>query len=134
MIWFQLDRLLHECSIFVVLIGCICPLFNRGVAVFSHVGPYYFPCFQEGHILLVFHLKYLFFFFVDIVRSCVSQMILSVVCTSNFFQAIFSTWSGSFSLHLAQVLSSTDFLVVSIFWSLKHLRGAGTYCSTLSRQ
>ena len=111
-IGFQMDQFLYEYSIFVVLIGCICPPCNRGIAVFFHVAPYNFLCFQKGHIPLVFHLKYFLFFSVSIARPCVSQMILLAVCTSNFFQAIF--------LHVVQVLctclsSSTDFPVVSIF-------------------
>ena len=45
--------------------------YNRSVAVFSHVGPLYFPCFLKGHFLLELHLKYFFFFFfsVHIARS-----------------------------------------------------------------
>ena len=63
-----------------------------------------------------FHLKYFFFFFVNITRSCVTRMILSAVCASNFFQAIF--------FHVVRVLFTTfgtclcfftGFLVVSIF-------------------
>ena len=116
---FQMGQFPYECSIFVVFIGCIRPSCNRSVAVFSHVGPYSFPCFQKGYIPLVFHLKYFFFFFVNIARSCESRMIFSVVCTSNFFQAIFP--------HLVRVLftvfgiclsSSTGFPVVTIFFGI----------------
>ena len=110
---------------------------NRGVAAFSLIDPYNFPCIQEGHISLVFHFKYfLFLFCKKIARSCVSRIILSAVCTSNFFQVIF--------FHVVRILfpafgqrmsSSTCFPVVCLyFWHLKHLRGAGTYCSTLTRQ
>ena len=45
-IGFQLDRFLHECSIFVVIIGSIHPPCNRGVATFSYVAPNNSPCFQ----------------------------------------------------------------------------------------
>ena len=93
----QLDQFLQECSIFVVLIGCIRSSCNRGAAVFSYVAHCNFPCFQEGHIPLVFHLKY--FLFVNIIRSYISWMILSVVCTFNLLQAIF--------LRVLQVLFTT---------------------------
>ena len=114
-IGFQLDQFLRESSIFVV-IGSIHPPCNRGVAAFSNRAPYNSPCFQEGNIPLVFHLNDFFFSLVNSVRSCVSRMILSAVCTCNFFQAIL--------LHLVRVLftafgtclsSSTGFRVVSIF-------------------
>ena len=36
---------------------------NRDVVVFSHVGPNNFPSFSEGHIPLVFHLKFFRVFF-----------------------------------------------------------------------
>ena len=62
-IGFQLDQFVHECSIFVVFIGSIRPSCNRSVAGFSHVAPYNFTCFLEGHIPLVFQLSYLLFFF-----------------------------------------------------------------------
>ena len=123
-IGFQLDQFLHECSIFVVLIGCIHPPCNRDVAAFTHVGPYNFPCFQKKHISLVFRLKYFLFFFVNIARSCVSWMILSAVCTCNFLQAIF--------LHVVRVLftafrtclmTSTGFPVVSIFLAFEAPQG-----------
>ena len=64
----------------------------------------------------MFRLKYFLSFFVNIARTCVSRMIISAVCTSNFFQAIF--------LRMVRVLfpafgtclsSSTGFSVVSIF-------------------
>ena len=73
------------------------------------------------------------FLFVNNAWSCVRWMILSAVCTCNFFQAIF--------LHMVRVLFaafcaclsySAGFPVVSIY--IKHLRGGGTNCSTLSRQ
>ena len=96
---FQLDQFLHEHSIFVVLIGCIHPPYNRAIAAFSHIGPYNFPCFQKGHISLMFHLKYSLSFLVNISRSFICWMIVSAVCTSNFFQAIF--------LHVVQVLFIT---------------------------
>ena len=86
---FQLDQFLYESSIFVIFIGCIHPSYNRGVAVFFHISSNNFPCFQEGHIPLLFHHKHFLFFFVNIARSCVIRMILSAVCTFNFFQAIF---------------------------------------------
>ena len=106
--------------------------YNRGVAVFSHVALHNFPCFQEGHIPLVFHLNYFLFFFVSIARSCVSRMLLSAVCTCNFFQAIF--------LHMVQVLfttclsSSKSFSMVSIFLAFEAPQGSWMYFSTLSRQ
>ena len=118
-ICFQLDQFLHESSILVVLIGCIRPPCNRCVAVFFNVGLFYFPCFQEGHIPLVFHLKYFFFFFVNIAICCVRRVILSAVCTSNFLRAIF--------LHMVRVLfvafgsclsSVTGFPVTSIFFGI----------------
>ena len=43
--------------------------------------------------------SHFFFFFVNNASSCVSQVILSAVCTSNFFQAIF--------LHVVRVLFTT---------------------------
>ena len=124
-IGFQLNQFLHKFSISVILIGCIHPLCNRSIAAFSHVGSYNFPCFQEGHISLVFQLKYFLFFFVNIARSCISQVILLAVCTSNFFQAIF--------LHVVWVLfttfgtcqsSSTGFPVVFIFLAFKAPQGS----------
>ena len=42
-------------------LNCIHRPCNRGVAVFSHVRPYNFPCFQVGYIPLGFNLKYIFF-------------------------------------------------------------------------
>ena len=123
-ICFQLDQFLHECSVFFVLIGCIHPLCNRSVAVFSHVAPYHFLWFQEGHIPLVFHLSYFLFFFVNIARSCISWMILLAVCTSNFLQAIF--------LHMVWVLftafgtclsPSTSFPVMFIFLAFEASQG-----------
>ena len=86
---FQLDQFLHESSITVNFIGCIHPPYNGRIAVFAHLGTDYFPCFQEKHISLVFHLMYLFFFFVGFPRSCVSRLILSAVRTSNYLQATF---------------------------------------------
>ena len=65
-----------------------------------------------------------FSFFIDIIRFCVSQLILSAVRTSNFLQAIF--------LHMVQVfspalgiclLSSTGFPVLSIFWAFEAPQG-----------
>ena len=121
---FQLDQFLHECSIFVVLIGCIHPPCNRGIAIFSNVGPYNFSCFQEGYIPLVFHLKYFLFFFVNITRSCVSRMILLAVCTFNFFKQSFSMWSKSFFTAFGTCLSSsTSFPVVSIFLAFEVPQG-----------
>ena len=38
----------------VLLIGCIRPACNRGVAVFPHLGPYYFPCSRKDTFLLCF--------------------------------------------------------------------------------
>ena len=114
-IWFKPDQFLHESSISVILIDCIHPPYNRGVTVFAHVGTYYLPSFQKRHILLVFHFKYLFFFFVGIARSCISRVILSAIHTFRFHQAIF--------LHMVRVLftafgtcvsSSIGFSVVSI--------------------
>ena len=55
----------------VVWIGCIRPPCNRGAAVFSHIGSNNSSCFEPGHILLGFHLKYFHFFFVNITRSYV---------------------------------------------------------------
>ena len=69
-IHFQLVQFLHVCSIFVVLIGCVRPPCIRGVAVFYHIGPYSFPCFQEGHIPLLLHLEYFLLF------SCKHRKIL----------------------------------------------------------
>ena len=121
---FRMDKFLHECFIFVVLIGCIRPPCDRGVAVLSHVGTNYFPSFQKGYISLSFHLKYFHFFLVNIARSRVSRMILSTVCTSNFLQAIF--------FHMVRVLltafgtylsSSTSFPVVSIFMAFEAPQG-----------
>ena len=95
------------------------------VSTLSYVAPYNFPYFQEGHIPLVFYLNYFLFFFVNNARSCVSWMILSAVCISNFFQAIF--------LHVVGVLfpafgtcmsSSTDFPVVSIFLAFEAPQGS----------
>ena len=115
-ICFQLNHFLHECSIFVVFIGCIRPPCNRSVAVFSYVDPHNFPWFQEGHIPLVFHLKYFLFFFVNIARSCVSRVILSTVCRSNFLQVIFlQVIRVLFTAFGACLLSSSGFPVVSIF-------------------
>ena len=134
-IGFQLDQFLYEYYIFVVVIGSIHPSCNRGVAAFSHIAPYNSPCFQEGNIPLVFHLNYFFFFLVNSARSCVSQMILSAVCTCNFFHAIFLRMVRVFSPHLAHVCRPLQTsLWCPYFWHLKHLREAGTYCSTLSRQ
>ena len=125
-IGFQLDQFLHEYSIFVVVIGSILPPCNRGVAAFSNITPYNSPCFQEGNIHLVFNLNYFFFFSVNSARSCVSWMVLSTVCTRNFFQAIF--------LRVVRVLftafdtcmsSSTGFPVVSIFLAFEAPRGSG---------
>ena len=75
---------------------------------------------MEGHIPLVFHLKYfLFSFFVN------SQIIWLAVCTSNFFQAIF--------LHVVSVLftsfgtclsSSTGFPMMSIFLAFEAPQGS----------
>ena len=117
-IQFPLDQFLYESSIFVLLIDCICPPCNRGVHVFSHVG----------QIPSVLHLKYFFFFSVDIATFCVRQMILLAVCTSNFLQAIF--------LHVVRVfftilgicqLSSTGFPVVSKFLALEASQGVLGY-------
>ena len=88
-IGFQLDQFLHECSIFVVVIGSIRPPCNRDVAALSNIAPHNSPSFQEGNIPLVFNLDYFFFFLVNSARSCVSRMILLAVCTCNFFQVIF---------------------------------------------
>ena len=121
---FQLNQFFHDSSIFVVLIGCIHPLCNRSVAVFSHEAPYNFPCFQEGHIPLVFHLKYFFFFFVNIAKSCIGQLILSAVCTSNLFQAIFlQVVQVLFTAFGTHQLSSTGFPVVSIFLAFEAPQG-----------
>ena len=122
---FQLDQFLHECSIFVVVIDSIRPPCNRGVAAFSQIAPNNSSCFQEGHISLVFNLNYFFFFLVNSTRSCVSQMILSAVCTCDFFHAIL--------LNVVRVLltafgtclsSSTGFPVVSIFWAFEVPQGS----------
>ena len=109
----------------VVFIGCILPLCNRGVAVFSQVGTENFPCFQEGYIPLVFHLKYFLFFFVNIARSYVSRMILSAICTSDFFQANFLhvTWV-LFNAFGTCLSSSTSFHVVSWFLAFEALQGS----------
>ena len=97
---------------FVVFIGSICPPYNRGVAAFSHEAPYKSPCFQDGHIPLVFHLNYFLFFFVN----NVSRMILLAVCTSNFFKTIFFHVVRIFFTAFHTCLSSsTGFPVVSIF-------------------
>ena len=117
---FQQDQFLHECSIFVVLIGCILPPCNRSVAVFfSHVGSDNFPCFQEGDIPLVFHLKYFLFFFVSIAKSCVSRVIFSAVSPFNFFvqvvRVIFTAFGTSQS-------SSIGFPLGSIFLTFKALQ------------
>ena len=122
-IHFQLDPFLHECSIFVVLNGCIHPPCNRGVAVFSHVGSYNFPCFKDGYISLVFHLKYFLFSFVNIARSWVSRMTL-VVCTSNLFQAIFLHVIRVFFTAFGTCLSSsTGFPLVSTFLAFEAPHG-----------
>ena len=72
----------------------------------------------------MFNLNYLFFFFVNNARSYVSRMILSAVCTCNFFQAIF--------LHVVRVLftafrtclsSFRGFPVVSIFLAFEAPQG-----------
>ena len=118
----------HRCdpnkSIFVVFIGSIYPPCNRSIVAFSYIAPYN-SRFQEEHIPLVFHLNYFLFFFVNNARSCVSWMILSAICTSNFFQAIF--------LHVAWVLfttfrtclsSSTGFSEVSIFLAFEAPQGS----------
>ena len=119
-----MDQFLHKCSIFVVLIGCICPLYNRGIAVFSHVGPYNIPYFQEGHIPLAFHLKYFLCFFVNIAGSCVSQMILSAVCICNLFQAIFHHMVRVLFTAFGICLSySTGLPVVSIFLAFEVPQG-----------
>ena len=52
-IWFQLDQFLYQSSILLVLIDWIHLLCNRRTGVFSHVGPYYFSCFQESYIPLM---------------------------------------------------------------------------------
>ena len=90
---------------------------QRGVAVFSHVAPYNFPCFQKGDIL-VFHLKYFIFLFVNIAKSYVSRLI-SVVC----FKQSSSKWSGSISPYFARLSSSTGFPVVFIFWAFEAPQG-----------
>ena len=122
---FQLDEFLHECSIFVVLIGCIRLPRNRGVTVFSQVGAYNFPCFQEEHIPLVLLLKYFLFFFVSISRSFVSRMILLTVCTSNFLLAIFlQVVRVLFTEFGTCLLSFTGFPVVSIFLTFEAPQGS----------
>ena len=132
---FQLDQFLLECSIFVVLIACIRSPCNRGVAVVSHVGPYNFPCFQEGYISLVFHLKYSLFFFVNIANLALAGWSCRQFTHLISFLQSSSMWSGSFSPHLAHVYRP---LLASLWcpylWHLKHFKGAGTYRSTLSRQ
>ena len=120
-IGFQLDQFLHESSIFVVLIGCIHPPCNRGIAAFPQGGPYNFPYFQEGHISLVLHLKYFLFFFVNITWSCVSRMILSAVGTFNFLQAIFQVLLTTFNSCL---LFSTGCPVVFIYWAFEIPQGS----------
>ena len=98
---------------------------KRGVAALSYVAPNNFPYFLEGHIPLVFPLTYFFFFFISNARSWVSRMILSAVCTCNFFQEIL--------LHVFRVLftafrkclsSSTGFLVVIIFLAFEAPQGS----------
>ena len=124
--WLQLDQFLHECSIFVVWIGCIRLPCNTDVAAFSHIGPYNFPCFQEGLISLVFHLKYFLFIFVDIARSYVSRMIFSAVCTSIFFfkQSFLQVFSVLFTAFGTCMSSSTAFPVVSIFLAFEAPQGS----------
>ena len=64
----------------------------------------------------MFHLKYFLFFLINIAWSYVSQMILSAVCTSNFFQAIFlQVVRVVFTTFGTCLSSSTGFPVLSIF-------------------
>ena len=85
---------------------------------------YFLPCSSQQFSLLPgrTHFSYVFFF-VNIARSYVSQMILSAVCTSNFFQAIFLhvVWV-LFTVFGACLSSSTGFPVVSIFLALEALQ------------
>ena len=124
-IGFQLDQFLHECSIFLVVIGSIRPPCNGGVAAFSHIAPYNSPSFQKGNIPLVFHLNYFFFFLVNSASSCVSRMILFAVYTSNFFLAIFLCMVRVLFTAFGTCLSSsTGFSVVSKFLTFEIPQGS----------
>ena len=124
-IGFQLDQFLHECSIFVVVIGSIRPLCNRCIAAFSHIAPYNSSGFQEGHISLVFNLNSFFLFLVNRTRSCVIRMLLSAVCTGYFFHTIIlNVVRVLFTAFGTCLSSSTGFAVVSIFLAFEALQGS----------
>ena len=75
------------------------------------------------------------FLFVNNARSCVSRMILSAVCTSSFFQAIFLRVVRILSPHFAHICRPIQTsLWYPYFWYLKHLKEAETYFSTISKQ
>ena len=106
----------------VVVIGSIRPLHHRGVAAFSHKAPYNSPCFQEGHIPIVFRIDIFFFFLVNSARSCVSRMILLAVCLKEIRCTIF--------LHVVRILFTAHVccplqapLWCPYFWHLKPLKG-----------
>ena len=84
------------------------------IVAFSHIAPYNSSGFQERNMPLVFNLNY--FFLVSSARSCLSRMVLSAVCTSNFFQAILlNVVLVLFTAFDTYLSSSTGFPVVSKF-------------------
>ena len=60
------------------------PSVQRTRSCFLPCSSYYFPCFQEGHIPLVFHFKYFFFGRVNITRSGISRMTLLADCLMSY--------------------------------------------------
>ena len=120
---FQLDQFLHESSIFVLLIDCIRPPCNRGVAIFSHVGPYYFPCFQERHNPPVFHLNYFLFFFIDVTESWVRWIDLSAFWISKILSNLLPCGPVLFIALGTCQSSSASFSMVSIFLAFEVPQG-----------
>ena len=99
---FSLDQFVQESSISVILTDCIRPPCNRGVSVFTHIGTYYFSCFEERHIPLVFHLRYLFFYFCRIRK--ILRKPSDFVGGSHILLPSSDLWSRSFLPDLCVVL------------------------------
>ena len=66
-VWFQLDQLLHEGSVFTHLIALsdrVHPPCNRDISVFLPYRTQLFSSFQKGHISFLLHLLYFPLFYI----------------------------------------------------------------------